>query len=101
MLTRLKPAAALVLLALVVLSACNQKEEADDTPAGDGSGGSGTGGVAISGLGLSKSNTDHLRTSQENLHRIGIALHAHHDAMGRLPAGFYGPDGKTDRKSVV
>jgi hypothetical protein len=35
------------------------------------------------------------RESRHRLQQIGLALHNSHDAMGYLPAGFAGPDGKT------
>jgi prepilin-type processing-associated H-X9-DG protein len=69
---------ALLLAALAMAPACKKKEGDPDDPT----------------LGL-RATPRAKNQSRTNLIQIGLAMHNYHDANGYLPAGFYGPDGKT------
>lgn len=77
------PALPVALAALLfALPACNKNKEVDD----DGPSGP--------GMNL-RAERDLVRESQNKFKQIAIAVHAFHDVNGYMPAGVYGPDGKT------
>jgi hypothetical protein len=81
-----------VLVAVLALPGCGNKDEA--TPAAGGGGGG--------GLGVPDPPLSHPRAegraaqlqSKENLKKIGTAFHLHHDVNNALPAGFCDKSGK-------
>jgi prepilin-type processing-associated H-X9-DG protein len=78
-----RPATGLVVALSAVLVAVPACKKRDDNPDDVGMDVGGPRGAALR------------QQSSNNLKMIGIAMHTHNDAQRALPAGIYGPDGKT------